>query len=174
MPLSNQVDEANGSANSIGAVAPKHDKFWVACMRKIGIFPLLVCMYGGYYLSDVWGSNFETIGYGILCSILVFGFAVLLAIRALLGTRSDSSASSHVRLDAVAIGVFGLLLIFGIAVQWVGFFYAALPLSIALLLTMNYRRPLPVLALAVSLTLLAYLVLDVLLGVPLPAPLWSS
>lgn len=143
-------------------------------MRKIGIFPVLVCLYGGYYLYDVWGASFETIGYGLLCSILVFGFASLLAIRALVGNLGGDNAKTRERLNPVALGVFGLLLIFVIATQWIGFFYAVLPLSMALLWVMNYRRPLPFMAMVAGLTLLAYVVLDLTLGVPLPAALWSS
>ncbi|CAN0592498.1 unnamed protein product, partial [Laminaria digitata] len=106
--------------------------------------------------------------------ILVFCFAALLAVRALVGGRGGDNANARDRLDPVALGVFGLLLIFVIAVEWIGFFYAVLPLSIALLWVMNYRRSLTVLAMAIGLTLLAYLVLDLTLGVPLPAAPWSS
>jgi len=46
-------------------------------LRHVTIFEILVGAFATYYLADVWGGRFETIGYGALCAFLVFLFTLV-------------------------------------------------------------------------------------------------
>ena len=51
-------------------------------MKRIALFPLIVSGYAIYYVADVFGGKFETVGYGFLCVALVLLLAEAQANRA--------------------------------------------------------------------------------------------
>lgn len=134
-------------------------------MRNLGFFPLLICGYALYYLFDVWGGKFETVGYGALCVALVLVLAAALAGQtAFSGNRPGGTRGYSAR----GLITLALLALYAVGQSYIGFPVATLVLAAALLWWLDYRRPVPWALASLGLAALAYVILVQLLKVPVP------
>lgn len=134
-------------------------------MRKLGLFPLLICGYALYYLFDVRGGNFETIGYGVLCVALVLALTAGLAVQTVLAGNRSTPAPDYLSRGPLALA---FLALYAVGQSYVGFPIATLCLTAVLLWWLGYRRPLPWALASLGLTALAYVILVMLLNLPVP------
>lgn len=143
---------------------------------KFGVFPVIVAVFAAYYLTDVWGGRFETVGYGLLCASFVYILTMVLAVKGLAGSRAGrlaamvdwgSSLTDLLRAHGFAL-LFFLSLVFYAYLQTVLGFTAATALGFMWLLWfMRVRSIGRWLALSGALTALSHVILVELLDVPL-------
>jgi hypothetical protein len=140
-----------------------------------GLFPVLSLAYAAYFMSDVWGMRFETLGYGAFCTALLVILSVALLVRTV---RVGNPAAQFtgwftdlplaVRRHAPAIGLALSL----VAYAWLQSSSGYLPATaIAFLWLQFYLKGSSILRIAivsVCLTAIAWLALIRLLQVPLP------
>jgi hypothetical protein len=134
-------------------------------MKRIALFPLIVSGYAIYYVADVFGGKFETVGYGFLCVALVLLLASLN-----LAQDVTSSEPSLVHQPATWRGLypFAFLALYALGQVTFGFAIATFIVSAGFLWWQGYRRIGKLLALSGATTLVAYVILIEILNVPMP------
>ncbi|MEQ9329555.1 MAG: tripartite tricarboxylate transporter TctB family protein [Rhodospirillales bacterium] len=142
---------------------------------SFGLFPVLSLAYGAYFMSDVWGKRFETLGYGAFCTALLVILSMALIVRTV---RTGSvamrfagwfrDAPSVVSKHSSAIGLALSLVVYAFLQHSAGYLLAT---AIAFLWLQFYLKGgsmLRIALVAACLTAVAWLALIHVLQVPLP------
>ncbi len=157
-------------------MADEHPK-----LPLVGVTPVLVLTYCVYYLSDTWGSRFETMGYGALCGTMLFVLALIIMFRRGLSGRAVTACKQWitcrpavVRHHMPAIAMVTSMLVYALVQSWVGFLPATGATILWLLVFLRAGGVFRVVLLTIGLTATAWLILLELLSVPLPPVPWGA
>lgn len=146
---------------------------------RFGVTPVIALAYCAYYLSDTWGSRFETQGYGALCAAILGGLAVILILRsvlqgdivpATLSWARDRPAALQTHVWAVVMAL--SLALYALAQQQLGFLLTTALMFPFLLAYLRSGSAIRIGLIGLFLTALAWLILLELLNVPLPQGPW--